>query len=75
VPQRKHRRDADRAEPRLAIGAHVLQKQIAEHHVRHAGSLGLRHRGRHLALVDFIRARIRDAHDDARKAAGRKLHP
>ena len=40
-PQRKHRRDAGAGELLLAIGADVLEEQIAEDHMRDAARLGV----------------------------------
>ena len=38
MPEREQRRDADQLKPLLAVGAHVLQEQIAEHDVGDAGA-------------------------------------
>ena len=75
MPEREQRRDAGRRHFLLAVGAHVLKKQIAEHHVGDALRFGLRHRCRHLALVDLVRARIGYPHDGRRQSAGFELRP
>src|SRR5262249_29878082 len=44
LPKRKHRSDASAGKLLLAIAAHVLEKEIAEDHVRHTVGLRIRER-------------------------------
>ena len=57
----------------LAVGPYIHQKQVAENHVCHArcsrGSDGLYH----LALIDFVRARIWEMNDDPAETSGIEL--
>ena len=73
LPQRKQRLDAGAGELGHAIGADILEKQIAEDDGADAVGFGRGERLGHARLVDVIRARIGNAHDDRRQSGGGEL--
>lgn len=70
APYRKYRRDSGSGKLPLAISPDVLQKEIAEDHMRHAGRLGVGYCCGHLVFVDPVRARVGNT-DDKRRQSGR----
>ena len=73
LPQRKQRLDASAGKLRHPIGADILEKQIAEDDGADAAGFGRRQRLGHARLVDFVRAWIRNSHDNRRQSRRFKL--
>src|SRR5262245_4051238 len=72
-PERKHRRDAGRGQLLLAIAAHILEKEVAEDHLRDAGTLRVRQHPGHARFIDLVRARERDRDAHERQASRLEL--
>ena len=69
TPDREERLDPGARELPLAVGAYILEKQVAEGHVRHARFDGVSDRAGHEPLVLLVRARTgqrEDAEGEAR---------
>ena len=73
LPDRKQRLEAGAGEPLLAITADILEKQIAEGHVREALCDEPRDGGPHDRFVLGVRARPRQGHDVQRQSGRRGL--
>src|SRR5881409_1516106 len=73
LPERKHRRNPGAVELLLAIAAHVLEKEIAEDHLRHAVGLCVSERCRHARLIHLVGAWKRNWHTHQWQASRTKL--
>ena len=76
--QREHRGDPGAGEPGLAVLTHVLEEEVAEHHLLDPGVAGDGEGAGHRGLVDVVRARRRDVDDvdgnvEARGLRGEEL--